>query len=247
MTERFTRAIEQLGSSDVDVRLGGIYGLERIGRDSAADSVAVVEVVAAFVRHHAPWPPKTSVDDPEADTISSTVALLRRRAPDVQAAMTVLGRAHWRDRAVELQLPGVDLRRAFLPDADLQGAWLHDVHLEHAALSGANLCKANLGNARLKAANLRDAILEDVDLHDADLEGANLRGARLDRADFRIDEGRRGASLRGAELHGARLGEAMNLADADLRGARADNGTIWPPNLDLGAAGVILEASADHD
>lgn len=247
VTERFTRAIDQLGNSEVNVRLGGIYGLERIGRDSAVDSVAVVEVLAAFVRHHAPWPPKASVDDPATDAISSTVAPLRRRAPDVRAAIAVLGRAHWRDRSVELQLPDVDLRRAFLPDADLQGAWLHDVHLENAVLAGANLRKANLGNAHLQGASLHNANLEDVDLHDAHLEGANLRGARLDRADFRIDEGKRGASLHGAELHGARLGEAMNLKDADLRGARADKRTIWPPDLNLEAAGVILEATADDE
>src|SRR4051812_24926990 len=37
LTERFTRAIDQLGSTSLDVRLGGIYALERIARDSADD------------------------------------------------------------------------------------------------------------------------------------------------------------------------------------------------------------------
>jgi hypothetical protein len=41
VTERFTRAIDQLGSSQVDVRIGGIYGLERITQDAAADRTAV--------------------------------------------------------------------------------------------------------------------------------------------------------------------------------------------------------------
>src|SRR3954447_13018885 len=34
ITERFTRAIDQLGSTQLDVRLGGIYALERLARDS---------------------------------------------------------------------------------------------------------------------------------------------------------------------------------------------------------------------
>jgi hypothetical protein len=34
ITERFTRAIDHLGSGELDVRLGGIYALERIARDS---------------------------------------------------------------------------------------------------------------------------------------------------------------------------------------------------------------------
>ena len=35
VTDRFTKAIEQLGSDKLDVRIGGIYALERIARDSA--------------------------------------------------------------------------------------------------------------------------------------------------------------------------------------------------------------------
>src|SRR6266498_3922187 len=37
ITERFTRAIEQLGSDNLDVRLGGIYALERIASSSDAE------------------------------------------------------------------------------------------------------------------------------------------------------------------------------------------------------------------
>jgi hypothetical protein len=242
VTERFTRAVDQLGSPEVDVRIGGIYGLERIARDSAADRVAVIEVLAAFVRQHAPWPPKASSGDPTVGAGSTTVAQLRTRAPDVQAAMTVLGRAHWRNPSIELQLSDTDLRAAYLPDADLQGAYLHDVHLENAQLGRAVLRHANLGNAHLEDAVLCDADLEDADLHDARLERADLRRARLDGADFRIDEGERGARLSGTDLRGARLGRAK-VVGADLRGARADATTIWPPGFDSVANGVLLEES----
>jgi len=34
VTDRYTKAIEQLGSDKLDVRIGGIYALERIARDS---------------------------------------------------------------------------------------------------------------------------------------------------------------------------------------------------------------------
>jgi len=37
ITERFTRAIEHLGGDKVDIRLGGIYALERIALNSPAD------------------------------------------------------------------------------------------------------------------------------------------------------------------------------------------------------------------
>jgi hypothetical protein len=40
------------------VRLGGIYALERIVNDSPDDRAIIIEVLTAFVRTHAPWPPK---------------------------------------------------------------------------------------------------------------------------------------------------------------------------------------------
>src|SRR3954451_15130546 len=52
-TERFTRAIDQLGDEKLDVRLGGIYALERIAEDSEGDHPQVIEVLTAYVREHA--------------------------------------------------------------------------------------------------------------------------------------------------------------------------------------------------
>ena len=59
VTERYTKAIEQLGSDKLDVRIGGIYALERVARDSANDQPTVTEVLAAFIREHShdQWPP----------------------------------------------------------------------------------------------------------------------------------------------------------------------------------------------
>ena len=54
VTDRYTRAIEQLGSDQLDVRIGGIYALERVARDSARDHATVMEVLTAFVREHPP-------------------------------------------------------------------------------------------------------------------------------------------------------------------------------------------------
>ena len=58
VTDRYTKAIEQLGSAAMDVRIGGIFALERIARDSARDHPTVMEVLAAFIRNHSPeqWP-----------------------------------------------------------------------------------------------------------------------------------------------------------------------------------------------
>ena len=59
VTDRYTRAIEQLGSDKLGVRVGGIYALERIARHCVRDHPAVMEVLAVFIREHSrePWPP----------------------------------------------------------------------------------------------------------------------------------------------------------------------------------------------
>jgi hypothetical protein len=50
ITENFTKAVEQLGSDKLEVRLGGIYSLERISKESTDDYWTVMENLAAFVR-----------------------------------------------------------------------------------------------------------------------------------------------------------------------------------------------------
>ena len=56
ITTRFNAAITNLGSASLDVRLGGIYALQRIMQDSSRDQRTVVSVLSAFVRRHAPVP-----------------------------------------------------------------------------------------------------------------------------------------------------------------------------------------------
>jgi len=208
VTDRYTKAIEQLGSEKPDVRIGGIYALERVARDSARDHPTVMEVLAAFIRKHSHEPsPLPDSGDREQEGLAQ---------PDVQAAMTVILR---RDR-------GHDIRRINLVDANLTGVFhmgasdlaladLADALLVHADLTGTDLTNANLTNAWLGGAHLTDAHLSGADLTRADLTDANLIGAWLT-----------GAHLVGADLTRA------DLTDAHLDGAdftRADLiWTRWP-------------------
>jgi len=53
VADRYTKAITQLGDETLNVRIGGIYALERVARDSAKDHPTVMEVLAAFIRARA--------------------------------------------------------------------------------------------------------------------------------------------------------------------------------------------------
>jgi uncharacterized protein YjbI with pentapeptide repeats len=218
VTERFTKAIDQLGSESLDVRLGGIYALERIAHESERDHWPIVEVLTAFVRERARW------SEPDAGETTPDDKQPKSPDADVQAVLTVLGRRN-RDHEREdqfLQLSFTDLRGSNLRGAHLEGASLQRAHLEDATLEEVHLEGADLLHAYLEEANLSKAHLEGADLGEARMEGARLLEARLERASlFGAQLGH--AVLMNAHLEGAKLVEARmqgaSLEEADLRGA----------------------------
>lgn len=244
ITERYTRAVDQLSSESVSVRVGGIYSLERISHDSSKDASTIAELLGAFVRETAVLV--------EIDELPNPDEPIRVRVPDLHAALTVLGRGdHQLLKGIDvsyLNFRGLDLRGAGLPSAnltsvdlsfsnlegsnfdgaDLSGAVLEFAVLRDAHLGGANLSRARLFNARmdevdLQGANLTGAILNLVSLAGADMSGSNLSGAALNDinasgATF-TDADLRGASLEDSYLFGADI-RGADLRDADLR--RAD-------------------------
>ena len=202
VTDRYAKAIEQLGSEKLDVRTGGICALERIARDSARDHPAVMEMLAAFIREHSheQWPP------PGPGGRARELSL----RPDVQAALTAVGR-----RLTERDIGPVDLARADLTGANLGGARLTGANLDGSYLTGAELTEAGLAHAVLARADLRAAKLVRADLTGADLGGARLTGANLT-----------GANLTSADLADADLADA-DLTRADLTRAEL-TGALWP-------------------
>jgi uncharacterized protein YjbI with pentapeptide repeats len=240
VNERFSKAIDQLGNDKLDVRIGGIYALGQIARDSAELHQQIMEILAAFLRvhtHDSPRTPSTSkdvgVDEAAGTEVKPAFSQLNLRA-DFQAAATVLGR---RDGSLDAEkvvldlrlvdLASVDLRGANLRGARLRQANLEGARLENANLEEAGLFRANLQRARLTDALLHRAILYEADLRRAALSGANLRGAGLTRAKLQEAILQRailqhadlvGASLEGADLSHARL-EGANFKDARLEGA----------------------------
>jgi hypothetical protein len=255
VTERFTRAIDQLGAIDdkgnkkLEIRLGGIYALERIAGDSLAtetspgrDYSTVMEVLTAYVRENttqAPGPSEGSSEvastltkaTAEADEGAEQAAPLEPRRPttDIQAILDVLRRTQ--TRVPEEYRTRLDLREANLQGANLLGTDLRRAILRGANLKGANLFIAILEGADLEGADLqgdlrradlRRAILEGADLRRADLEGADLMWAELQEADLK------GANLIRTNLRGAEVSDEQ-LADArDLQGATMPEGSEHP-------------------
>ncbi|WUD71376.1 pentapeptide repeat-containing protein [Streptomyces sp. NBC_00510] len=254
LTQRFTAAVEQLGDTSPEVRIGAIYALERIARDSPGDRGPIAEVLCSFVKRTGPAAPLGGRPIPRGEAHKGELARthggeepLSQRFPDRQAAMTVLGRRARTPYFQELRLDRTDLRRARLVFADFADADLHYCDLTDSGLNGADLRRADLTGIFLAG-----AVLIDATLHQADLRTAVLWHARLEGADLRATD-LSGADLTGAVVKGARFELAdlrgadltcTDLSTASLSGAVADVTTIWPTGFEASDAGVIM-AGAD--
>ena len=217
VTDRFSKAIDHLGSEKLDVRIGGIYALERIARDSPQDHPTIMEVLAAFILDHSreQWPPAEDGAEPAE----------HRTRPDVQAAATVIGRRTVQHDSQPINLVYADLTYADLTGAHLAGAALNGANLTGALLLDADLTDANLLDADLTGAKLTSATLTDANISRANLTGANLWDAKLSGA-FLTGADLTGADLTDADLTGAELIGA-ELTDAELTDVRWPSGT--PP------------------
>jgi hypothetical protein len=229
ITERFTQAIDQLGATargkkSLEIRLGAIYSLARIARDSESDHWPVMEVLTAYVRLHSP----RKLEEKESQDGVHPPEL------DIQAILTVLSQRSEHHHRKGLEYGPIDLHDTNLPLADLSLAKPEDP-----GLKGANLQGANLQGADLRMANLQEADLQGADLQGANFEGANLQyttlqGANLQGAKFWGGQGIRpnlkGAIFWEADLTGADLSGA-DLQDTYLLGANFQETKLGGANL----------------
>jgi uncharacterized protein YjbI with pentapeptide repeats len=244
VTGRYVEAIKLLASEKLHERLGGIYSLERIMKDSEKDHDTVVEVLSAYIRNQIEEQQKTrsasTTPDRPVDsdhqgraTVGATTrnsAVKPPWAEDMKAACSVLARSPKRDRPHAADLSGVDMNRLDLRDLTFTRA-----NLQKANLMGASLERVNLQEAILVEADLEEADLLGADLVRADLVGARLVGASLLEAGLMearlMGANLAGASLLGASLEGANLEKAI-LVDAELLVARMESANLRGAGLD---------------
>lgn len=241
ITERYAKAIEQLGNPNADVRIGGIYGLERIARDSTTDRETIIEVLTTFVREHT----RSGHQTPAESEVEA----------DVQAAVTVIGRrpsAETETHRLDFYhsgLNGVNFR-----SGNFKGALFYYSRLDHASFAGANVEQAGLSFCRAQVAaftrsSARGANFVNAkyvnswflaaDLTDTDFYGCDLSGSDFGRR--YAEEGNPPlppavvtnarfphAKLSGTNLRGVDLRTVRGLTQDQLKEAVTDDNTLLP-------------------
>ncbi|NUK02010.1 pentapeptide repeat-containing protein [Streptomyces lunaelactis] len=242
VTDRFTKALERLGSDELYVRIGGVLALEQIVQDAPDQAGHAAQVLNAFVRERVP---QRALPEP-ASSRRERIAFSRRSAlagslqapalrvalpdtpaPDVQHALIALTQQDQARHVIDLSglhlaganLAGLNLAGANLVDANLAGADLVETNFARAYLGGADLTRAVLRRANLSGADLAEANIAHAGLGDA-----NMRGAQLAKADLT------GASMIATDLVGARF-QGTNLTSATLVGADLTGAVLGRANL----------------
>jgi uncharacterized protein YjbI with pentapeptide repeats len=252
ITERFTRAIDQIGNARLDVAIGGIYALGQLAQESPTEHVPIMDILATYIHQHSP-------DGPTEECGRSDIE------GDVQAAITVIGSRNdaFDDPGSSIDLKNVNLASGNFSAGNFEGvlfsgscladADFHDAQVEGTDFSSRRLefAKGGIGldatvltNANLNQAHAADALFGrvlawPVDMVGADLAGADLSGARLGRRPGQPTSkvgsaavsDLSGANLQGADLEAAILGKA-NLEGVDLRNANLKGAIVTPDQLE---------------
>ncbi|PKP81108.1 MAG: hypothetical protein CVT80_13895 [Alphaproteobacteria bacterium HGW-Alphaproteobacteria-2] len=273
ITDRISRAVEQLGSEktvkkagreetvpNIEVRIGAILSLERIAQDSTThdngrDHVRVMEILCAYVRENAKA--ETAEDHPfgEWKPLKEDATAEERKAYDKRARQ--LG-----DWAFNLKPPRADVQLALTvigrrtaeqrrveaawpePPTD-STVWPFDRPFPPAPQSegDANLPREQNGDLESELSDWAMA-LRSYSGYRLNLRGANLQSADLSaKRPDASDSVFSGALLDGARMEGVRLNNAR-IEQAQLSWARMEGARLGNARLmDAFLLGVSLEGA----
>jgi hypothetical protein len=233
ITDRLTKAVEELGSQNLEIRIGGIYALERIARDSDRDYTTVLEILTAYVRNHAPRKATTVTPDSSSrrpPIRGKIVPDEPRMSADIQAILTVLGRRRYHDEWENIDLSNTDLHNANFSQLNFSGAIFDNSDLSGALTFQTDFHRAYLTHAKVAQANLNFLNITDADCSGTDFTGSSFTGADATGAEFQ------GANFKEANLEGfimanADLRAALGLTDQQIVRTYGSKETRLPKNL----------------
>ena len=205
ITDRYSKAIDQLGSNKTQIRLGGIYSLGQIA-NSAKEYIPVVnKVLATYIRQNYNYPNVNIHEE-----LQASIDIITYRDSNYQTSITTS--------------QGANLSNVILESYAFDGAILINAILNSSNVSQSSFVKSNLSGmsayeADFKRANFKESTLSKSTLYGACFEQAILTGSIVKNADLRL------ANLKEANLSYCDL-TGCNLTDANLNGAFLYNANL---------------------
>ena len=214
LNERYQQGAEMLGNAVLSVRIGGIYALERLAKESPYEyHVQIMKLLCAFARH----PTRDEDYQKKLAERNANPRMPSLPREDVQAAIDAIGSRDKKrveiemSQDFELNLMGADLSFARIGHVNLSGAMLH-----YANLSNTEIANVDLSQAHLQGTVMKKATLRNVDFTDARAQVVNLSGAMV------FQDGKPLFDLDSANLSSAQLSDGTrsptHLHNVDLSG-----------------------------
>ncbi len=263
VTEQISRAVEQIGAykqgvdeksyePNIEVRLGGLYSLQRIMKDSPRDEITIARNFSAYVRENVNKNKVKKKNVQPREDVQTALEIINqfnkvRREHERREIHTDLSRVDFNGYSIaHIDFSGFILRdivfsdeklfntnfsKAYLRNADfsktknLMEVDFSNATLYNANLSGAILFKINVSGATLYHANLSKATLHDVDLSNRRLFKVDLSGATL--LNVNLSE----ANLQDTNLESAILSTVKNLTQEQVDKAKGNEKTKLPDGL----------------
>jgi hypothetical protein len=229
LTDRFSKAVEQLGKEDsagknsyLPTRLGGIYALERIAKESKEDHWPIVELLIQYLYAHDSIQQNRVAHDARKE--------IQDLSPEGQAILTALGR-----RKVEYETSG---QKLFLMSLNLEGAQLTG-NFSNAAFDG-----SNLQSARLFDVNLQGSSFTMTDLTVTRFKNADLKRAVFNSVKFVGTPSIHRSTLTFTDFIDADMTDVVGLTCKDVESAHVSNKTILPSSL--GTCNIVRTPFVDY-
>jgi uncharacterized protein YjbI with pentapeptide repeats len=255
--DRLSSSAELLGDNNAGIRLVGVASLSKLIDDQGVDPAFGYRALAVFVHDSKSikWNKdkqrywnrflardfKLRSGDPAAtgeNDLRVGVGSLRKRAPDVQSALSVVGSGNQRPSGYRADFRDVNLQGATLGHAWLPGALFDGARLDHLDVRTGSGPYANFAKAEFKGAKLYAAYLHNAELGEAHFDPPHARQI----TDLRYAQFN-GASAVGAHFEGADLGHAHFTASTARSTVLREAHFNSRPGLTTNLAGAVFDGA----
>ncbi|MFI7119678.1 pentapeptide repeat-containing protein [Amycolatopsis sp. NPDC049868] len=249
-SDRLSAATERLSSESRVQRVGAVYALTRLMRDSAVDHRGIVDILSSYIKESVPrtLPQGDDEDSPsdleeiidEEDYEYMWYHVPERPELDIDAAIRALiGRpkryeSPWitigQTRLVGARFLHSEIQNIHLEGADLRGADFVSVRSTNFALHECDLRGVNFSGAVLRTGHFSDSDMRYAYFRWVDFSGSLMGGVDLRGATF-SDAILHDCDLSNADLRGVDMSSVQGLTKDAIEGAIVDDETILPKNL----------------
>lgn len=241
INDRFTRAMEQLGSENLTIRIGGVHALGKIAEDSPRDAQTIIDILCTFVRD------QTRNDEYKKSRKGANGVFLLPRA-DIQDAITVLGRGQFSLFHKNLErayLPKVKMINADFSNTSFSNTVLHSTHIFNSKFENCTFFKTQMIKSKIEdvlfqntnfvSSDMSDSVITSSTIEKTNMDNVILSGVNFSKTKFvdfvivRSDV--ESIGFYDSEMKGGDLRGVVNLTVGQLYDITMDKNTQLPEHL----------------